>query len=110
MAAGVTRSGMLQLRLGMSEKQVVGLLGAPLGSTRNENRMMLEFARHKQLGDGDSAPPLSGMSIAAVFGDDHLAFVSVLDVDASARCTCNEAACPKDWLKGCEKHLPEVAR
>jgi hypothetical protein len=109
-ANGVTREGMLKLRLGMSERQVVDLLGAPLGSTKHENRIMLEFARHKQLGDGDSAPPLSGISIAVVLSDDSLAFLSVLDVDASAHCTCTTAECSKDWLKACERHLPEARR
>ncbi len=109
-APGVTKNGMLQLSLGMSEKQVVDILGVPLESKRRENRVVLEFAHHKQLGDGDSAPPLSGISISAGFGDDRLELLSVVDVDASARCTCNRKECSKDWLKACEKHLPEAAR
>ena len=95
LAAGVTKEGLQALQLGMSEEQVRGILGAPLGEDRKPERVLLEYARKP-----------SGFLISVVFHEDNLQLAVVIDARSDKNCSCRAASCPDTWLDKCATQLP----
>ncbi len=100
--------GLVQLKLGMSEKEVIALLGPPLESRVIGNRKVLNFAHHRETGSGQGGVPLSGVSLDIGFLDDSVTLVSMFDVDAKALCRCTIEKCPAEWLKPCKADLRKM--
>jgi SmpA / OmlA family len=94
LAPGVTKEGLRSLQLGMSQAQVVAILGRPLGEKRGAYNLELEYARKP-----------SGLVISAVLYEDRLKMVVVVDVALNQNCT-HLGGEGDTWLDKCEAHIP----
>jgi hypothetical protein len=87
------------LQLGMSQEQVMAILGKPLGEKPGPDSLGLDYARKP-----------SGLVISAVLQEDSLKMVVVVDVALKITCACRDlgsfGGCPDTWLDKCEAHLP----
>ena len=106
-AATLTREGVAALQAGVSEQEIVGVLGPPVSRMPGPNLTLLAYAKpsHRKLG-------------TRRFGEEGLTFLVYVEegrlksayiYDPPAVCSCNERSCASNWAQSCLDLFPAGA-